>query len=45
MPEPTEIRNLPVEKVAENVDQLIVVGAKDIRCIKQDDGDWTIRAS
>jgi hypothetical protein len=44
MPAPTEIKDLPPDKVTENVDQLIQTGAEEINCIKQSNGKWTIRA-
>ena len=45
MLEPTEITDVPAEKVGENVQQLVTTGASIIACTKQSDGNWTIRAS
>jgi hypothetical protein len=45
MPDPTELKNVPPEKVARKVGQLIRSGATTIRCVKQNNGNWTIRAS
>jgi hypothetical protein len=39
------ISDVPADKVAENVDQLIQTGATEITCKKQADGNWTITAS
>jgi hypothetical protein len=48
MPEPnqpTEIKDVPTEKVGTKVQQVVQTGATKIECTKQDDGKWTIRAS
>ncbi len=40
----TEIKDVPPEKVGTKVRQVVQTGATRIECIKQDDGNWTIRA-
>ncbi len=45
MPDPTEVTDIPAEDVGTLVKQLINTQAKKIECVKQDDGNWTIRAS
>ncbi len=42
---PTEIKDVPPEKVGTKVGQVVRTGATKIECTKQDDGKWTIRAS
>jgi hypothetical protein len=42
---PTEIKDVPPEKVGTKVRQVVQTGATKIQCTKQDDGKWTIRAS
>ncbi len=42
---PTVVKDIPADKVGENVQQLVDSGASKITCTKQSDGNWTIAAS
>ncbi len=42
---PTEVKDVPPEKVGTKVGQVVQTGATKIECTKQNDGKWTIRAS
>jgi hypothetical protein len=45
MPTLTEISDVPPAQVSNKVHQLVLTGAREIKCTKQADGNWTISAS
>jgi hypothetical protein len=45
MPAPTELNDVPPSQVSNKVHQLVLTGAREIKCTKQADGNWTISAS
>jgi len=45
MPDPTELKDVPPSQVGNKVHQLVNTGATSIKCTKQNDGNWTVRAS
>lgn len=46
MPEGSELKDVPAESVGTKVQQVVrTPGVTQVECIKQSDGNWTIRAS
>lgn len=41
----TEIKDVPPKKVGVKVQQVVDTGGTAIECTKQENGNWTIRAS
>jgi hypothetical protein len=45
MAQPTELKDVPNGIVGTKVQQVIGAGAVKVECVRQLDGNWTIRAS